>query len=193
MGVVLAAIPLLTACLATVLFKEKQNTLFWFSIVLGTGFLMLFFYQAQGLGVSWTVFIMLLAAALGYSLGGFVAKSLGGFQTICWMCILYLPFSLFAWGHEAASNVHTFNNWPLYWDSVLALLYVAILSQWLGFYFWYGAMANIGIAKAGQVQLLQPFFTLFFSVLLLGAALEAIHLAYAGLISLSVILCMKSR
>jgi drug/metabolite transporter (DMT)-like permease len=58
------------------------------------------------------------------------------------------------------------------------------MSQWIGFHFWYGAMAKIGIARAGQIQLLQSFFILLFSVLLLGAALNAQQFIFAGLITL---------
>jgi len=37
----------------------------------------------------------------------------------------------------------------------------------IGFVFWYRGLALAGIATVGQLQLLQPFFGLFFAALLL--------------------------
>ena len=41
----------------------------------------------------------------------------------------------------------------------LALLYVAVFPQWIGFFAWNAGMAMGGIARVSQVQLLQPFIT----------------------------------
>ena len=41
----------------------------------------------------------------------------------------------------------------------LGLLYVALFSQWIGFFAWNAGMAMGGIARVSQVQLLQPFIT----------------------------------
>jgi drug/metabolite transporter (DMT)-like permease len=41
----------------------------------------------------------------------------------------------------------------------LAVLYVALFSQWIGFFAWNAGMAMGGIARVSQVQLLQPFVT----------------------------------
>jgi drug/metabolite transporter (DMT)-like permease len=191
MGVMLAGIPLITALIAVFIFTEKTNKVFWFSLLSGTGLLLHFSYSQSQNGFNVYAVLMLLMAGLGYSLGGQVAKSIGGFKTICWMCIFYLPVSIFGLGYEAIENTHGFSF--VYLKELLALLYLALLSQWIGFHFWYGAMAKIGIARAGQVQLLQPFFTLFFCVPLLGNSLESHHLFYAGLITLTVVLTMKYR
>ena len=191
MGVMLAGIPLITALMAVIMFAEKTNKVFWFSTLAGTCLLMHFSYTHSHGAFNIHAVLMLLMAGVGYTLGGQVAKSLGGFQTICWMCIFYLPVSVFGMGYEAIENARGFSM--VYIKELLALLYLALMSQWIGFHFWYGAMAKIGIATAGQVQLLQPFFTLFFSVPLLGIALESSHLIYAGLITLTVALTMKYR
>ena len=42
---------------------------------------------------------------------------------------------------------------------MLGLLYVALFSQWIGFFAWNAGMAMGGIARVSQVQLLQPFVT----------------------------------
>lgn len=195
LGVILAGIPLVTALFASFIFSEKQNRVFWCCILAGTVLLVLFAYGQPSAGVSLSdngpVFIMLLMAGIGYSVGGQVAKSIGGIKTICWMMIFYLPVSLLGLGFEASKNADAFTFDNL--DAILALLYLSLISQWIGFYFWYGAMAKVGIAAAGQVQLLQPFFTLLFSVPLLGTVLSVEQFVYAGLITCTVVIAMKYR
>jgi len=192
MGVVLAAVPLITALAGSLFFNEKHPKMFWLSVAFGAAVLMLFaFSQASG-AFHFSVFVMLAAAGIGYGFGGHVAKTLGGWQTICWMCVIYLPVS--ALGLSIFVVQDSF-RWDVSWsmESILAMLYLALMSQWLGFHFWYGAMAKVGIGRAGQVQLLQPFFTLLFCAPLLGLALEANHFFYAGVISGAVVLALKSK
>ncbi len=203
-GVVLAGIPLVTALMGSLIFNEKHPKMFWLSVLLGALILMHFGYQ-QSTGQStgqpnggfhYSVLFMLLAAGIGYGFGGNVAKTLGGWQTICWMCVLYLPVSVLGFGYYSFQP--SFNGaaiWQATWsiEGILAMAYLALVSQWLGFHFWYDAMAKVGIGRAGQMQLLQPFFTLLFSVPLLGVALQAQHFVYAALISVAVIASLRFK
>lgn len=195
LGVILAGVPLITAFMASVLFKEKQNAIFWLCFIAGTVLLVIFSIAQSGqrlhLPNLWSIVLMLLSGSFGYTLGGQVAKSIGGFKTICWMTIFYLPVSLLGVGYESIHNGHALdvNNT----ESILALLYLCLISQWIGFHFWYGAMSKMGIATAGQVQLLQPFFTMLFSVPLLGSVLTFQQCIYAGLITCTVMISMKCR
>ena len=50
----------------------------------------------------------------------------------------------------------------------IGFAYVSVVSQFLGFFAWYRGLAIGGIARVGQVQLLQPFLTILFSALLLN-------------------------
>ena len=68
------------------------------------------------------------------------------------------------------------------WTAWAAFAYVATVSMYLGFFAWYKGLALGGIAAVGQVQLLQPFFTLFASALLLGEALDAATFVAAALV-----------
>jgi len=192
MGVVLAAIPLITALAGTLLFNERHPKLFWLSALLGAAILMFFAYTQSSGNFHYSVLIMLVAAGVGYGYGGNVAKTLGGWQTICWMCVLYMPVS--ALGLAFFVSQDSF-SWDFPWslEGILAMLYLALVSQWLGFHFWYDAMAKVGIGRAGQVQLLQPFFTLLFCAPLLGLALQASHFIFAGLISCTVILALRFK
>jgi drug/metabolite transporter (DMT)-like permease len=192
MGVMLAGVPLITALAGSFFFKEKHSKMFWLSVIFG-GMVLMLFAQGQSSGsFHYSVFIMLVAAGVGYVFGGHVAKTLGGWQTICWMCGLYLPVSAVGLSVFVAQDSFSFDfSWSI--ESVLAMLYLALISQWLGFHFWYGAMAKVGIGRAGQVQLLQPFFTLLFCAPLLGLALEASHFFYVGIISVTVVIALKAK
>jgi drug/metabolite transporter (DMT)-like permease len=57
--------------------------------------------------------------------------------------------------------------------------YVSVFSMFIGFFFWYKGLALGGIARVGQVQLLQPFLTLAGAVLILGESLEASSILFA--------------
>ena len=190
-GIVLAGLPLVTAIIAVGLFKEKTTKQFWLSLLLGSLLLLLFAYSQSNGVFHPSLFVMLFAAGFGYAIGGHVAKRLGGFQTICWMMVMYFPISLFGTGYFAIDNAasFTFDNA----HALLALGYLAVMSQWIGFHFWYGSMVKIGIAKTGQLQLLQPFFTLGFAMPLLGYVLTWSHLTFALLITGSVWLLRRSQ
>ena len=44
--------------------------------------------------------------------------------------------------------------------------------MFIGFFFWYKGLALGGIARVGQVQLIQPFLTLLGAAVILGELLE---------------------
>jgi hypothetical protein len=50
-------------------------------------------------------------------------------------------------------------SWDGPWTACLGFLYVSLGSQFLDFFFWNRGMALAGVAKTGQLQLLQPFVT----------------------------------
>ena len=54
------------------------------------------------------------------------------------------------------------------------------MSQFFGFYFWYGGLARGGIARVGQVQLLQTFLTLIASWALLGERVDPMAWLFAA-------------
>jgi drug/metabolite transporter (DMT)-like permease len=69
------------------------------------------------------------------------------------------------------------------------LAYVTLLSQYVGFFAWNAGLALGGIALVSQVQLLQPFVTLFIAAALnaervdtltWGAAAVVVALVVAG-------------
>lgn len=68
----------------------------------------------------------------------------------------------------------------------LGFAYVSIVSMFLGFFAWYRGLAQGGIAAVGQVQLLQPFLTIFASALLLGERLDWATIVAAALVITSI-------
>src|SRR5450830_1352474 len=68
----------------------------------------------------------------------------------------------------------------------LSLAYVSIFSMLVGFIFWYRGLAAGGIARVGQLQLLQPFFGLMLAALVLNEAIAPAML----LTTIAVVLCV---
>jgi drug/metabolite transporter (DMT)-like permease len=77
-----------------------------------------------------------------------------GWEVISWVLVLGLPISLPAAALTMPADLTQIALKP--W---LALLYVAVFAQWIGFFAWNAGMAMGGIARVSQVQLLQPFIT----------------------------------
>ena len=64
--------------------------------------------------------------------------------------------------------------------------YVSVVSTFLGFFASYRGLAQGGIAAVGQVQLLQPFLTIFASAMLLGERIDAATIVAAGSVIASI-------
>ncbi len=66
------------------------------------------------------------------------------------------------------------------------LAYVSVFSMLIGFVFWYRGLALGGIARVGQLQLLQPFFGLALAGLLLHEPVAWSMIAVTALVVLCV-------
>ena len=214
MGVVLAGLPLMTSVFAVVIMKERNGLRFWISSGLGALLLLAYFlkgalygdtstgsagWDAQTLGI---LFLVLMFGGLGYSAGAKAAKTIGGWQTICWMLALYLPLSSISMGYYAGNEafISAFTqamNDPSQqhdlWVSIAGLLYLAVISQWWGFRFWYQAMAEAGAGRISQIQLLQPFLTLLFAVIFLGESFAFEQGLFALLIVLAICSALRAK
>lgn len=181
-GAVLAGLlPLATALYTALRGDERPSPAFWLMAVLGAT-LMVAFALSQGGGALHAADLAMLGAvaagAVGYAEGGKLARTLGGPETICWALLLGAPVLaplLLAWslGHplEALAVVGA--------PAWLGLGYVTVFSMVVGFFFWYRGLALGGIARVGQVQLLQPFLSLVGAALLLGEALTLHNVLFA--------------
>lgn len=180
-GVVLGILPLATAAFAALVAGERMKPAFWFWAVAGTVLVVAFAVRDSGFGFAigdlWLV-LAGLCASLGYVISGKLTRKLPGWQVISWALVLTLPVSL-------AGTV-------LLWSTGIrapsaaehaALAYLGLGSMYAGFLFWNVALARGGIARIGQVQLLQIFVTLAFSALLLGEPLGPEILLFAAAVA----------
>ena len=181
-AVVTGLLPLTTAVIAALWFKQKPSTGFWLCAVLGTllvlGFMVLRSADATGHVSLHTadVFLLLamLSASLGYIGGARLTPSLGAERVICWVLVLSLPITVpMTWLNlpQNLSAIHPSSWW--------AFAYVAIFSMWLGFFAWYRGLALGGAVRVSQVQLVQPFLSLLFAVPLLGEKIDTMTLGFA--------------
>lgn len=190
-GAVLAGLlPLLTALYSAMRGDERPSAAFWLVAVFGAA-LVIAFALSQGGGAlhlaDLLMFLAVAAGAVGYAEGGRLARTLGGPETISWALLLALPLvaPLLAWHYiprpEAFAGVGA--------AAWVGLAYVTVFSMFVGFFFWYRGLAMGGIARVGQVQLLQPFMSLVGAALLLGEpltlhdslfALAVIGVVFAG-------------
>ena len=72
-------------------------------------------------------------------------------------------------------------------------LYVALFSQWIGFFAWNAGMAMGGIARVSQVQLLQPFFTFALAALFAGETITPQILLFASAVVATVAISTRTR
>jgi len=170
-AVVTGILPLATAMAATLLAHERPSRLFWLSSVFGSAIVVGFALRAGSGGwqaADWALLGAVAAAAIGYAEGARISHQLGGWQTISWALVAIWPFALVAaWPHLSVGMLDApASAWA-------GFAYVALVSQYLGFFAWYKGLALGGIARVGQTQLLQPFLTILVSALLLGESVTA--------------------
>lgn len=165
-AVLTGLIPLATAILSAARNGESLSRRFWLLSLLGAMLVLLYaFYIGEGAlqaGDLWLALAVFMSG-LGYVEGGRVARTLGGWRTICWCLAASLPLTI-----PATLWLALPMQQPPSTQAVMALLYLAIFSSLLGFFPWYKAMTMGGVARIGQVQLVQPFLTILISALWLG-------------------------
>lgn len=176
-AIVLGILPLATALFAALRFKERPSVSFWLMAIVGSALVIGFALQ-QGGGAfqmaDLALFVAVIAAAMGYAEGGRLSQSMGGQQVISWALILSLPLLLpltiwLGWRYGIHAS-------PRAW---FGFAYLSLFSMFIGFFFWYKGLAIGGIARVGQVQLLQPFLTLLGAALILGEQLNFNNMAFA--------------
>lgn len=180
-GAVLAGLlPLMTTLYAAVRGDERPSAGFWLMAVLGAA-LVIAFALIQGGGAlhpaDLLMFAAMAAGAIGYAEGGKLARTLGGPETICWALLLAAPLvaPLLAWRYGDQLSTLAGAGAAAWFG----LGYVTLFSMFIGFFFWYRGLALGGIARVGQVQLLQPFMTLVGAALLLGETLTIPNCLFA--------------
>lgn len=177
-GVILAILPLATAMAGAWLGGERPSLGFWLTGMAGSALVLLFtIIEADSVTLELADLLLVAAvisAAIGYAMSGALARELGGWQVISWALVLSVPVLIPATYFLAGP---IFEDAPV--SSWLGFLYVSIMSQFVGFFFWNKGMAMAGVARTGQLQLLQPFVTLAAAALLLGENVGWRHAGFA--------------
>jgi drug/metabolite transporter (DMT)-like permease len=156
-GVVLGILPIATALVAVVITHERPKPLFWIASVAGAALVIGFAVRQGGGALSagdLLLFGAITASAVGYTFSGRLTAQMPGWEVISWALVMALPISL-----PAAALTMPADPMQIALKPWLAVLYVALFSQWIAFFAWNAGMAIGGIARVSQVLLLQPFVT----------------------------------
>jgi drug/metabolite transporter (DMT)-like permease len=176
-GVILGLLPLATAIAAVVLAHERPSIFFWLLSLIGGGLVVAFALRDGNVALVTGDLYLGLAVTLtgiGYTLSGILARTLPGWQVIAFALLLSLPPALvacvFLWPADAAAV-------PL--ASWAGLAYGGIMTQFVGYAAWNAALALGGVARVGQLQLLQPFITFAIASVVLGETVDAAMIGFA--------------
>ncbi|MGY8523949.1 DMT family transporter [Paracidovorax citrulli] len=179
-AIVIGLMPLASAVFAAWLGRERPSAAFWLAAVCGST-LVVAFAMWQGAGAlqhaDWLLFAATVLGALGYAEGGKLSRELGGLETIGWALVVSVPVlaPVVAW----LASIHAGQIAGASWHAWAGMAYVSVFSMFVGFVFWYAGLAKGGVARVGQIQLLQPFLTLAGGVLLLGEPFDLATVAFA--------------
>lgn len=193
-AVVIACLPVATVVFAVCRAGERPHTEFWLASALGLIAVLVFIVLTGGVGGGLNAADLYLLGAvvlggLGYAEGGALARELGGARTICWALVVCLPLTVpvsAVVGATAGLGGAGLSAW-------LGFGYVTLVSMFLGFFAWYAGLARGGVARIGQVQLLQPVLTLGWSALLLHEEVGVLAVVAASAVLGCVIWTQRAR
>lgn len=189
-AVVVGLLPLATALFGCWLADERPSRVFWMATAVGSVTIAIF-SLGPGLDSLHPADLLLLgaviAAGFGYAEGARLARELGAWQTICWALIASIPLLVWPTYHYFPQDID-----GLTLSTFLAFGYVSIFSMFLGFFAWYKGLAMGGIARVGQLQLLQPFLTLAASAALLSEQIAVSQVLAATIVIASVYFARKA-
>lgn len=114
-----------------------------------------------------------LSAAVGYTHGGILARGRSGLDATGLCLIACLPLSLAGFAACVTWLEPVPSLRAVLAPGWLGVVYLGLFPQFLGFKPWYHALNVGGMARMGQMQLLQPFLTLAFAAAFLGESLGA--------------------
>lgn len=192
-AIITGLIPIGTAVAAFLFARERPSPGFWLCALAGSALVVAHAAGQDGgpHGGDLAMVAAVALAALGYSRGGALAREMDGMQVISWALVLTLPLSVAV---SAAALIG--GSWPgTGWAVVGAtggrgladvsptawagFLYVSVGSMWVGFLFWYRGMARGGVARVGQMQLLQPFLTVLLAAPIAGEPIAPRTIGFA--------------
>jgi drug/metabolite transporter (DMT)-like permease len=185
-GVVLGIIPLATAAAAALVAHERPSAGFWAASAAGAAIVLVFMVRQSAANTIELGDLYLLgtvvSGAFGYALSGRLSRTLPGWEVICWQVVGFLPLALLAAGLLAPTTLAgvSAHAWA-------GLAYVSFISQFFAFFVFNAAMAMGGVARVGQLMLLQPFVIVALSVPVNGERFQPSTLLYAAAVVATVI------
>jgi drug/metabolite transporter (DMT)-like permease len=186
-GVVLGILPLATAAAAALVTRERPAAGFWLVGLVGA-LIVIAFVLSEGTARTFALgdlFLLgtVIAGAFGYALSGRLSLIMAGWEVVSWQVVAFLPISALL----------TFVFWPRDIASIplpawAGLAYVGLVSQYLAFFVFNAAMAMSGVARVGQLMLLQPFMIIMLASLVNGEPIRITTLAYAAAVVATVLI-----
>lgn len=185
-SVVLALLPLATTLGAVIFAGERPSLEFWLLSLAGAGLVAAFALRQGDVAIVAGDLVLVagvLVCGSGYAIAATLSRTLPGWQVITWAVVISLPLALPA----------TLLLWPDGAGAVPAaawagVAYGGIVSQFVAYAIWNAALAWGGVARIGQLQLLQPFVTFVIAVPLLGERIDAATIAFAAAVAVVVAL-----
>jgi len=191
-GVVLGILPLATAVAAAVLAHERPSRGFWLLTLCGAGIVLLFVMRSNEntAFAAGDLFLlgMVVSGALGYTWSGRLTAHMPGWEVISWQVAIFLP----------AAALATILLWPKALGGVPAsawagLAYVGLISQYMAFFVFNAAMAMAGIARVGQLTLLQPFAVVILAWPINGEPIRLETVVFATAVVVTVLLAQRTQ
>lgn len=170
-AVVTGLIPAATAVMAVLRAHERPRPVFWLGVVLGV-IAVVIFAIVEGAGrpeqADLVLFAAIVSAALGYAEGGRLAREMGGARVVSWALVIAAPFlAPFVVAEVVEHGLHASTR------AWIGFGYVSCISMFAAFFAWYHGLALGGVARIGQIQLVQPVLTLIAASLLIGEQVRA--------------------
>lgn len=191
-GIVQGILPLATAAAAAIFAHERPSRGFWLVSVVGAIIVLAFVLRRNG-GEAVSVgdiFLIgtVVVGALGYTFSGRLSSLMPAWEVISWQVVIYLPPAALA----------TLALWPVDIASVSAaslagLGYVGFVSQYAAFLVFNMAMAMKGIARVGQVMLLQPFVIVALALPVNGELISFEIILFAAAVVATVLIGQRTR
>lgn len=190
-GIVLGVLPLATAVVGALRFNERPSLAFWITAVTGS-LLVITYASLNGSGglasEDWLLFVAIASASIGYSEGGKLSEEMSSVEVISWALVLTLPINIFLTYQYIDFEISAVST-----SAIISFVYVGLISMYIAFFFWYRGIALGGVARVGQVQLLQPFLTLVGAYFLLDEQITAMNIGFALCVLAVVVLGKKTR
>jgi drug/metabolite transporter (DMT)-like permease len=191
-GVVLGILPLATAAAASIFAHERPSPAFWLASLAGAAIVLIFVFRRND-GVAFgagDLFLLgvVVTGAIGYTLSGRLTVHMPGWEVISWQVALFLP--LFALATFLLWPPDILSVRPLAWAGVA---YVAFVSQYTAFFVFNAGLAMGGIARVGQMSLLQPFLIVAIAWPVNGEPISFETLGFAAAVVATVLLGQRAR